>query len=80
LFTGSRGTVFTSLSGAPQAVARSMPVVRDYLRSEHADAWPVEFVICHNGGRAILQAVADELSSQRTTCATRTRVCANGAT
>lgn len=61
LRTGSRGTVFTSLSGAPLAVAKAMPAVRGYLRSEHPDAWAPEFVVCHNGGRAILQSVAAEL-------------------
>jgi predicted naringenin-chalcone synthase len=61
LRTGSRGTVFTSLNDAPLAVAKAMPAVRGYLRSEHPDAWEIEFVVCHNGGRAILQTVAEKL-------------------
>lgn len=61
LVTDSRGTTFTSLRTAPECVAKAMATVRDYLHFDHPDAWPLDLVVCHNGGKAILQAVADEL-------------------
>jgi predicted naringenin-chalcone synthase len=61
LTVGPRGAVFESENDAPLCVPKSLAALREWLRFDHPDAWPLDFMICHNGGVRILETVAGEL-------------------
>jgi predicted naringenin-chalcone synthase len=59
--TGARGLVFESERTALQWLPKAMPAMREWLRADYRDAWPLDFVISHTGGVKIMDTVEEEL-------------------
>lgn len=60
--SGSRGLVFESDRTAMQWLPKAMPAVREWLRMDYRDAWPLDFVVSHTGGVKIMDVVEQELN------------------